>query len=210
MAVRFPEKEGVRYHDGGQVFGPEIEVMRKVDAPTFDVRRIETDGRQEGPPMFLNCPSPPAAVPFADDGVKNEDFDIVITDIKMPIMTGIELAGWIYQNKPDTKVIIVSGYSDFEYARKALEYKVFDYLLKPISKDKVSELTQRIKSEIAEKNKMFAKNNTIVILACAGAYLLYGSEVLLPGERFWTDSGIDTFMDNLLTTSEEYIFFNRS
>jgi hypothetical protein len=67
MAVRFPEKEGVRYHDGGQVFGPEIEVMRKVDAPTFDVRRIETDGRQEGPPMFLNCPSPPAAVPFADD-----------------------------------------------------------------------------------------------------------------------------------------------
>lgn len=68
MAVRFPEKEGVRYHDGGQVFGPEIEVMRKVDAPTFDVRRIETDGRQEGPPMFLNCPSPPAAVPFADDG----------------------------------------------------------------------------------------------------------------------------------------------
>ena len=73
----------------------------------------------------------------AVEKLKNEDFDIVITDIKMPIMTGIELAGWIYQNKPDTKVIIVSGYSDFEYARKALEYKVFDYLLKPISKDKV-------------------------------------------------------------------------
>ena len=144
----------------------------------------------------------------AVEKLKNEDFDIVITDIKMPIMTGIELAGWIYQNKPDTKVIIVSGYSDFEYARKALEYKVFDYLLKPISKDKVSELTQRIKSEIADKNKMFDENNTIVILACAGAYLLYGSEVLLAGERFWNDSGIDTFMDNLLTTSEEYIFFN--
>lgn len=68
MAVRFPEKEGVRYHDGGQVFSPEVAVMRKVDAQTFDVRRIETDGRQERPPMFLNCPSPPAAVPFADDG----------------------------------------------------------------------------------------------------------------------------------------------
>lgn len=37
---------------------------------------------------------------------------------------------------------------------------------------------------------------------------VYGSEVLLAGERFWNDSGIDTFMDNLLTTSEEYIFFN--
>ena len=136
----------------------------------------------------------------AVEKLKNEDLDIVITDIKMPIMTGIELAGWIYQNKPDTKVIIVSGYSDFEYARKALEYKVFDYLLKPISKDKVSELTQRIKSEIADKNKMFDENNTIVILACAGAYLLYGSEVLLPGERFWTDSGIVGFLVNFLTT----------
>ena len=128
----------------------------------------------------------------AVEKLKNEDFDIVITDIKMPIMTGIELAGWIYQNKPDTKVIIVSGYSDFEYARKALEYKVFDYLLKPISKDKVSELTQRIKSEIAEKNKMFDENNTIVILACAGAYLLYGSEVLLPGERVFFKFCVNT------------------
>ena len=109
----------------------------------------------------------------AVEKLKNEDFDIVITDIKMPIMTGIELAGWIYQNKPDTKVIIVSGYSDFEYARKALEYKVFDYLLKPISKDKVSELTARIKSEIGSKSKMSDDNNTIVVLACAGAYLLY-------------------------------------
>lgn len=99
-------------------------------------------------------------------------------------MTGIELAGWIYQNKPDTKVIIVSGYSDFEYARKALEYKVFDYLLKPISKDKVSELTQRIKSEIADKNKMFDENNTIVILACAGAYLLYDRKFFFPVNVF--------------------------
>ena len=45
----------------------------------------------------------------AVEKLKNEDFDIVITDIKMPIMTGIELAGWIYQNKPDTKVIIVEN-----------------------------------------------------------------------------------------------------
>ena len=76
-------------------------------------------------------------------------------------------------------------------------------MLKPISKDKVSELTARIKSEIGSKSKMSDDNNTIVVLACAGAYLLYGSEVLLPGERFWSDSGIDTFMDNLLTPSED-------
>mgnify|MGYP002645365616 CR=1 FL=1 len=84
----------------------------------------------------------------AADILEKEDFDVVITDIKMPLMTGIELAGWIYKNKPETMVILLSGYQDFEYARKALEYKVFDYILKPVSKDKVKNLTERIKTEL--------------------------------------------------------------
>lgn len=148
----------------------------------------------------------------AVEKLEKEDFDIVFTDIKMPVMSGIELAGWIYKNKPGTMVIIISGYSDFEYARKALEYKVFDYLLKPLSKDKVHELTVRIKEEFGKRssieNRHNDNNSTVVILACAGAYLLYGSEVLLPGERFWTDTRIEGFMQNSLKGKEEYIFFN--
>lgn len=148
----------------------------------------------------------------AVQALREENFDIVFTDIKMPVMTGIELAGWIYQNKPDTMVIIISGYSDFEYARKALAYKVFDYLLKPVSKEKLLELTVRIKEEFGKRantdNAYDENNSTVVILACAGAYLLYGSEVLLPGEQFWTDAGIEDFMQNTLQKNEEYIFFN--
>ncbi len=143
--------------------------------------------------------------------LEKEDFDVVVTDIKMPIVTGIELAGWIYENKPETKVIILSGYSDFEYARKALEYKVFDYLLKPVSRDKVREVTDRIKIEMSKKEISEADNDersTAVILACAGAYLLYGSEVMLPGENFWTDERMENFMDRTLDKSEGYIFFN--
>ncbi|MGM9937118.1 MAG: response regulator, partial [Candidatus Ornithomonoglobus sp.] len=48
---------------------------------------------------------------MAVETLLKEDYDIVITDIKMPVMTGIELAGWISENKPDTMVIILSGYS---------------------------------------------------------------------------------------------------
>lgn len=146
--------------------------------------------------------------------LEKEDFDIVITDIKMAAMTGLELAGWISKNKPDTLVIILSGYSDFEYARKALEYKVFDYLLKPVSKEKIYELTKRIKAELgskkAEEEKEGGEQNTAIVLACAGSYLLYGSEVMMPGENFWTDEKIEEFMDRNLKDGEEYISFNNN
>ena len=148
----------------------------------------------------------------AVEALMEEDFDIVVTDIKMPLMSGIELAGWIYENKPETMVIILSGYSDFEYARKALEYKVFDYLLKPVSRDKVREAAERIKKEFGRKHDEPSvpddECSTVVILACAGAYLLYGSEVMLPGERFWSDERIEGFMRENLGENESYIFFN--
>lgn len=144
--------------------------------------------------------------------LEREEFDIVITDIKMPIMSGIDLAGWIHENKPETMVIILSGYQDFEYARKALEYKVFDYLLKPFSKDKVKELTVRIRKELNKTNptvtKLNGEHDTAVVLACAGAYLLYGADVLMPGEKFWADDTIENFMSDSLKNMEGYIFFN--
>ncbi len=148
----------------------------------------------------------------ATELLEKEDFDVVITDIKMPVMSGIELAGWIHENKKETIVVIASGYQEFDYARKALEYKVFDYLLKPMSREKVKELTDRIRNELgkktAEKQRHDDDRSTGIILACAGAYLLYGSEVLLPGERFWTDENIEGFMTGNLGKNEGYIFFN--
>ena len=53
----------------------------------------------------------------AQELLEKESYDVVVTDIKMPIMTGIELAEWIYNNHLDTSVVILSGYSDFEYTR---------------------------------------------------------------------------------------------
>lgn len=148
----------------------------------------------------------------ACDALSSEDFDIVITDIKMPMMTGIELAGWIYENKPETMVILLSGYQDFEYARKALEYKVFDYILKPVSKEKIKILLERVKAELnksgAAQTISSGEKYTVVMLACAGTYLLHGSDVLMPGERIWADDMIEEIMRKTLLDSEEYVFFN--
>lgn len=63
--------------------------------------------------------------------LENQPIDIIILDIKMPKMDGIATAKYIRINHPDTQIIILSGYHDFEYARSAICYGVRNYLLKP-------------------------------------------------------------------------------
>lgn len=69
----------------------------------------------------------------AMDLLKHRHFDLVITDIRMPAMDGLSLCKFIYETAPDTKIVIISGYNDFEYARTAIKYQVTDYLLKPLN-----------------------------------------------------------------------------
>ena len=76
-------------------------------------------------------------------------FDLVITDIKMPEMDGLNLAKYICDSFPSTKVIIISGYNEFEYARLAIKYGVSDYLLKPLSDAAVIDTLLKIMSELA-------------------------------------------------------------
>lgn len=82
--------------------------------------------------------------------------DVLITDIKMPFMDGLALSSIVSRELPDTKIIILSGYSDFEYARQAIALNVDQYLLKPITKAailKALELTrQKIQEEREQKD----------------------------------------------------------
>lgn len=74
-----------------------------------------------------------------DDGaqviryLENNSADIIITDICMDDVSGLQLAKYVSQAHPQIKMIIISGYKKFEYAREAMEYSVVDYLLKPVS-----------------------------------------------------------------------------
>ena len=66
--------------------------------------------------------------------------DVVFTDMKMPGISGIELAERIKEKGVKSKVIFVSGYADFEYAKKGIRLNVFEYCLKPIKQQEADEL----------------------------------------------------------------------
>jgi len=79
--------------------------------------------------------------------------DVLITDIKMPFMDGLSLSNIISRELPDTKIIIISGYSDFEYARQAIELNVYQYLLKPITKAAMIKVLEQTRQKIEEEQE---------------------------------------------------------
>ncbi len=71
--------------------------------------------------------------------------DLLITDIKMPVLEGLELVARIRRTNPDVRILIVSGYSEFEYARRAIELGVDNYILKPIDVQALRETLRTIR-----------------------------------------------------------------
>ncbi|MBJ6362423.1 response regulator [Paenibacillus sp. GCM10012307] len=79
------------------------------------------------------------------------DPDVVITDISMPFMNGLELAGRLRTLNPLLKLVILTGYDEFDYARQAVRLHVDEYLLKPFSSDTLRDLLLRIRQRIEEE-----------------------------------------------------------
>lgn len=79
--------------------------------------------------------------------------DILITDIKMPFMDGLSLSRLVNREMPDTKIIILSGYDDFEYAQKAIELHVDQYLLKPITRVSMMKALEQTRKRIEEEQE---------------------------------------------------------
>ncbi|WP_342438650.1 response regulator [Paenibacillus sp. FSL L8-0436] len=82
------------------------------------------------------------------DYIRNHHVDILITDIRMPIMSGLELSREALQLLPQLKIIFVSGYEDFHYAKQAMELNVQSYVLKPVEDEEMIEVLQKVKAQL--------------------------------------------------------------
>jgi len=103
----------------------------------------------------IDCSIEALAVDGIDaiEKLKTSNIDIVISDIKMPEMNGIELSKYIYENFPKIKVIILTAYSDFSFSQSAIKYGVIDFVLKPTSKNKLLEAVEKAKQLIKMENE---------------------------------------------------------
>lgn len=85
--------------------------------------------------------------------IQKERPDILITDIKMPFMDGLELSRLVRQEMPDIKIIILSGYDEFEYAKEAISIGITDYLVKPIAGAKLLDAVRKVGKMIEEEQQ---------------------------------------------------------
>lgn len=85
--------------------------------------------------------------------------DLLLTDVRMPFMSGIELAREVREIRPTMQIAFLSGYDDFSYAQQAIQYNIISYMLKPISAAKLTEELIKIRKKLDEKFESFARWN---------------------------------------------------
>ena len=103
------------------------------------------------------------------DYLRDHRIDLMITDIRMPLIDGLELAREAKLLNPDLRVIIVSGYSDFDYAKEAIEVSVDSYILKPISIHQVIEAIGSAHQKLVERR---AEQEKALLPMLASGYTL--------------------------------------
>ena len=96
-----------------------------------------------------------ATANHADDAldyVREHPVDIVISDVNMPDKTGLEMIGEMKELLPNSYYILLSGYQEFDYVKKAMNLNVVDYLVKPVDKVELERLLEKIASQLGEKS----------------------------------------------------------
>lgn len=167
----------------------------------------------------------PLAISEAQNGKKALEYmeshpvDILFTDVKMPMMNGLELAREVNKGYPDTKIIIFSAYGEFDYAKQALEANAVNYLLKPIEIDEFKKVMEDLLCSIQEERNQreerrqedWQNRQNVLYKILTGAHLKTeereraGMDLFSGGASFRIVHV--EFLDNFFETREE-IFLN--
>ena len=153
--------------------------------------------------------------------MEEEEVDVVITDIRMPVMDGLAFLERAIVKNPGCLTVILSGHQDFNYAQTALRLGAFDYLLKPLAPEKLKQLLQRLEEAFSKNalqpnrgkwdisnplNQATNKNtNCWVMIANAGNWPLIPDDSLVPGADFWKKNNAKRLISALLGNEEEIL-----
>jgi len=105
--------------------------------------------------------------------------DIIITDIKMPGMDGLALSGRVHEQFPHIKTVILTGYADFSFAQKAIQYGVFDFILKPTKPKEIFDCLQKAIKSFEGKTPAKKVDNRLIESAIAYINAHYSENIRL-------------------------------
>ena len=91
--------------------------------------------------------------------VEQYEPDLLLTDIRMPFISGIELARHVREIRPATNIAFLSGYDDFEYAKQAIQYNIISYMLKPLTMEGLGTELRTIRRKIDDRFAMFRQTS---------------------------------------------------
>lgn len=121
--------------------------------------------------------------------------DLVVTDIRMPVLDGIGLIQAAAEEKLETEFVIISGYNDFRYAQQALRFGVHDYVLKPIDEDDMLQALAKLRDKLSAKKRLQERSHIQTgerqIEALIRGEL--GESALDEWERSWMEAGASSF-----------------
>jgi two-component system, response regulator YesN len=127
--------------------------------------------------------------------IEQEQPDLLITDLQMPVMNGIELMQKVHHQYPAVKLVIISGYSLFSYAQEAVHLQVVEYLLKPIDNKSLFDVLVKAKvqldSEFRASEELFIPSNAMtpeLIVEAVKEYIL---------ENYTKNINLNMIADNL-------------
>jgi two-component system response regulator YesN len=132
----------------------------------------------------------------AFEKVEQDPPDIIISDIKMPGMDGLQLAEKVYVHYPGIKFVLLSGFSEFEYARSAMRFGVKHYLLKPCNENKILEVLQELAGQLEQEAQRdeFIRN------------MRYGLEKVLPHVK---EQFLKEFVTNKMYGNRDWEYYRK-
>ncbi|WP_226527235.1 response regulator [Metabacillus niabensis] len=122
----------------------------------------------------------------------NKQIDVVVTDIHMPIMSGLELMEEMKSRSLPQPVIVISAHNDFEYARTAMRYGAVDYLLKPINNDEIYDVLTNLKEQLNPKDN---KEDKVDIAEVNGGVELVKSVLSIIEHSYMEDLSLSVLAD---------------
>lgn len=142
------------------------------------------------------------------------EIHIVLVDIRMPVMDGMQFLEQATKRFPKSKYVIISGFSDFEYAKRAIRFRIMDYLLKPVSEDDLNNFLKRAVKTLDDEQELTKVNPSGDLIRhvcekCVPGYMCCISSVrIAEGFSGWSDKTIQSFSESLRLTrsvGEEYL-----